>query len=72
MIILSFKNTNKYMNHLKNPVTREHGMLKGKGFTKRYATNNSTASSTINDEKRCDEIHRFASLKLSVKTQKII
>lgn len=46
-------------------------MVKGKGFTKRYATNNSTASPTRNDEKRCDEIHRFASLKLLVKTEKI-
>ena len=48
--------------YLKNPVIREQGAWNGNGFKKRYATTNSIASSARNDENRCEETQRFASL----------
>lgn len=51
--------------NLKNPVMREQGAVNGKGFTKRCATNNSTASSTKQAENRWEVTHRFASLDKS-------
>lgn len=49
--------------NLKNPVTREHGTLNGKGFKNRYETNSSTASSTKQAENKCEAAHLFATLK---------
>jgi len=53
----------------RNPAAREEGAWNGNGFKNIYATTNSTASSEINDENRCAEIHLFASLFLKQKEQ---
>ena len=55
--------------YLRNPATREEGAWNGNGFKNIYATTNSTASSEINEENRCAEIHLFASLFLKQKEQ---
>ena len=51
------------ISYLKKPVIRDKGVPNGAGFRKRYATNNSTASSWRTSENICDAIQRFASLQ---------